>query len=148
MRLWLLLGAFVAAALIVCVLSPGLRAKVQSRFERVGREVLATAEGDVLNDGSPTRLIEYRNREGLFVEVVRQGENGETTLIERIPLPDKHDGMFNFQGRVTRLAVMDVNHDGQNMLLAPTFDAQLIPHLNVFRYNSTLHHFESYSPSK
>jgi hypothetical protein len=74
-------------------------------------------------------------------------DDGKTGLIDRVLLPDKHDGLFNFEGHVTRLAIADIDQDGTMELLAPTFDQQLVPHLNVFRYNKDLKKFEPYQPA-
>lgn len=146
---WLLISLFmlVTALLLAAVLTPSLRSNIQSYFSRSGREVLATAEGDLLGGGSVAKVIKYRSEEGLFVEVMRLEASGSMTLVDRIQLPDKHDGLFNYQGHVTRLAIADVDGDGTMELLAPSFDNQLVPHLNVFRYNPGNQKFEPFQPS-
>lgn len=135
-----------AAALLAGVLTPSVRQAVQERLSSVGREVLATAEGDVLNESSVAKVIKFRDKDGIWVEVMRLEEDGRTSQVDRILLPDKHDGLFNYQGHVTRLAIADIDQDGSQELLAPTFDQQLVPHLNVFRYNKDLKKFEPYQP--
>jgi hypothetical protein len=137
-----------AAALLAAALTPSVRTSVQSHLAGVGREVLATAEGDVLNDSTVAKVIKYRNRDGIWLEVIKDEGGGKSLLIDRLPLPDKHDGLFNFQGHVTRLAIADIDQDGTMELLAPTFDQQLVPHLNVFRYNKDLKKFEPVQPAQ
>lgn len=145
---WIVLSVFLilTASLLAAVLTPSLRASIQSHFTRTGREVLATAEGDLLGDGTSVKVVKYRNDEGLFVEIVKLDSAGKSVVIDQLQLPDKHDGLFNFQGHVTRLAIADVNSDGQLELLAPSFDNQLVPHLNVFRYNPAIQRFEPVQP--
>ena len=142
---WLVFSVIMllAAALLAAALTPSLRTRIQRALTRDGREVLATAEGDVLNTGATTKVIKYRTSEGIYVEILRLDADGRS---DRILLPDKHDGLFNFQGHVTRLAIADVDSDGKLELLAPTFDNQLVPHLNVFRYNSEIGRFEPFQP--
>jgi hypothetical protein len=149
-RKWILIvvSAVIALALVVAAAIPSLREKVQSRFALHTQEILATADGDLLGDGSSVKVIKFRNGDGIFVEILKMQANGDSKLIDRITLPDKHDGMFNYQGHVTRLAVADINNDGQLELLVPTFDNQLVPHLNVFHFNSTLGKFEPFEPPK
>jgi hypothetical protein len=125
---------------------PSWREKVQSHLFHPEREVLATAEGDLLGDGTSVKVIKFRGGEGIFLEVVKTDDDGASRPVDRILLPDKHDGLFNFQGHVTRLAIADIDHDGKMELLAPTFDNQLVPHLNVFRYNPSIGRFELYQP--
>ena len=134
--------------MFAAVMVPSLRERAQSYLARPGQEILATAEGNVLNDGSTCKVIKFRSADGIFVEVMKMLPNGETELVDRILLPDKHDGLFNFQGHVTRLAIADIDNDGKVELLAPSFDNQLVPHLNVFRYNPDLKRFELYHPAK
>ncbi len=145
---WIIFSFFllVTAILLAAALTPSVRAKVQNFIAHPGREVLATAEGDLLGDGSASKVIKYRNEDGLFVEVLKIEANGESKMIDRILLPDKHDGLFNYQGHVTRLAIADVDGDGKMELLAPSFDNQLVPHLNVFRYNPGSQRFEPFQP--
>lgn len=146
---WLLLSVLMisAAALLAGVLTPSVRENVQARLAGVGREVLATAEGDLLNESATSKVVKFRDKEGIWVEVMRLQEDGKTSLVDRVLLPDKHDGLFNFQGHVTRLAIADIDQDGTMELLAPTFDQQLVPHLNVFRYNKDLKKFEPFQPA-
>jgi hypothetical protein len=54
--------------------------------------------------------------------------------------------MFNLHGRVTRLAIADIDEDGANELLIPTFDDQLVPHLNIYRYIPSAQRFEQVKP--
>ena len=144
--LLLILPALFAVALVVATAIPGAREKIQAYFSLVGQDVLATAEGDVFNDGTNGKVVKYRNREGIYVEVLRVDNKGILTTVDRVLLPDKHDGLFNYQGRVTRLAIADIDNDGKLELLAPTFDNQLVPHLNVFRYNPAIGRLEFYQP--
>ena len=141
--------AIVIALLFMGVAAvPSWRQWAQSYFTLVGNEVLATAEGDLLNDGSVVKVIKYRSDVGIFVEILAIDEKGGTKLIDRILMPDKRDGLFNYQGHVTRLAIADIDNSGQQRLLVPTFDNQLIPHLNVFRYNPAIKRFEPFQPPK
>lgn len=148
LRRKLILAVFfvVATLLIVVAVVPSLREKVQFAFTPVGNEVLATVQGNLLNDGSIVKVIKYKSSQGVFVEVHKLGDEGQTSLVDRILLPDKQDGLFNFHSQVTRLAITDIDGDGKVELLAPTFDDQLVPHLNVLRYNPTTLRFELFTP--
>ena len=145
---WLSLSilTLVAAMLLAAALTPSLRDRARAAFGARGREILATAEGDVLNDGGRGRVIKFRDRHGIFIEILKETNDGVTHVIDRVQLPDRHDGLFNLQGRVTRLAIADVDDDGKFEIMAPSFDNQLVPHLNVFRYNPALARFEPVQP--
>ncbi len=135
-----------AAILVAAAAIPSWRSKIQDTFTRTNYKVLASAEGDLLNDGSRCKVVKYRGSEGLYVEILKENEGAEPTFIDRVLLPDRQDGQFNFRGHVTRLAIEDVDGNGTLELLAPTFDDQLVPHLNVLQYNQTTGKFELFQP--
>lgn len=143
----ILLGLFsvLAVVLLATAAIPQLREKMQFLVAPIGNEVLASVEGDLLNNGTAVKAVKYRSSQGIFVEVHRL-DASSNTLIDRILLPDKHDGLFNYNNQVTRLAIADIDGDSKLELLAPSFDNQLVPHLNVFHYNPATQRFELYSP--
>lgn len=138
--------AAIGLVLVVACIYPPSRHWLQNFLApESGREVLATAEGDLLNTGKIVKVIKYRGPEGIFVEIV-DNDPEHTDLIAKIVIPDKRDGLFNLHGRVTRLAIADFDNDGANELLVPTFDDQLVPHLNIYRYNPQSRQFDSVKP--
>jgi hypothetical protein len=140
------LFSIAAIGMLVIVAVPSWRLAVQEFFTTPGHEILATAEGDLLGDGSNCKVIKYVGSEGVYVEIRKLAPDGNSSLVDRVLLPDKHDGLFNFRGHVTRLALFDVDKDGKLELLAPTFDNQLVPHLNVLKYNLSTGHFDLITP--
>ena len=143
-RRWffLSLSMVVAAIFLAAELTPSEREGVQAYLGGHQREILATAEGDLLGNHTPVKVFKFKQNDVISVEILRVDKFGVQSLVDRLVLPDHHDGLFNFQGRVTRLAIGDIDGDGQLELIAPTFDNQLVPHLNVFRYNPAVTRFE------
>ena len=47
----------------------------------------------------------------------------------------KNAMVFDLKGNTTNLAIMDVDHDGVLELLAPAYDDNLIPRLNIYKYS-------------
>jgi hypothetical protein len=139
MIIWLILAPCLLL-IGVCIYPPSRRAIQERIFPAYSREILATADGDLLGDGNPVKVIKYKGPDTIFLEVIDPVTN---VLVARILLPDRHDGMFNLHGRVTKLAIADIDSDGRKELLAPTFDDQLVPHLNIYRYNPGSKRFES-----
>lgn len=91
-------------------------------------------------------MVKYQTIEGIVVEVLSSDESGSRSVIDRIKIPGEYDGFFDFYGQASQLAIMDVDEDGQLELVAPTFDKQLIAHLNVFKFNPTSRQFEPIQP--
>lgn len=142
---WIVAGLGIMLA-IACMYPP-IRHHLQNLFNHgYSREILATVDGDLLNNGTSVKVIKYKGPDSIFLEIFPNDNSSSPKLIARIVLPDKRDGMFNLHGRVTSLAIADIDGDGTNELLVSTFDDQLVPHLNIYRYSPTSQRFEAVKP--
>jgi len=131
--------------LIAAVYAP-FRDPLRSWYFAPFRKVLSTAQGDVFNNKSDVLVVKVETEKGLSLEILGTPHDGQRTLLEVIPLPDRRDGYFHFRGQAANLALHDLNGDGSLEIFAPSFDEQMIPHLNVFRYNPSQGRFESAGP--
>ena len=136
------LCSFIALSLIVILCIPSLRTQIRSQIIKPERKVLSIANGNLLNNGEFVKVIKYQTLEGIVVEVLSSDESGSRSVIDRIPIKGEYDGFFDFYGQASQLAIVDVDEDGQLELVAPTFDKQLVAHLNVFKYNPASKQFE------
>jgi hypothetical protein len=75
------------------------------------------------------------------LEIYSPTENGQPNLLQTIELNDSLDGYFYIKNAATNLALFDINNDRKIEIVAPTFDANLSPHLNVFTYDSKIQRF-------
>lgn len=121
--------------MLMSALVPDIRSALRTTMIVDFRTVVSTAHGDLLGIGRDLTVAKVRTRDSLFIEVYEPRENGGQRLVERIELEDKKDGYFNFNGRATNLAIDDIDGDGRLEILAPSFDQNLVGHLNVFSYN-------------
>ncbi len=132
--LWAVL---VVAALIVSALalSPEWRVRWQALIRPEKKDLLATVTGDLLNAGADLKVLKFATGRGLIVEVHEPSNdpNSPFKLVDRIFIPDRHDGFFTLNNQPTRLAIVDVDNDGTLEILAPSFDDKLVPHLNTLR---------------
>ncbi|MCB0364305.1 MAG: hypothetical protein H6624_14395 [Bdellovibrionaceae bacterium] len=127
------LGIFLVG--LLCVFHPDIRSYLRGIFHKQYREVLSSATGPYLDVFPASRVIKVRTNDGLFVEVYGRNQNGARPLIDRIQLPDRRDGYFSFAGRTSNLFIHDVDGDDVPEILAPSFDDNLMAHLNVYRLN-------------
>jgi len=130
------LVAFFLAAL-AAALHPTLRFEARSFLIADHRSVVSTVHGDLVGDGSDFTIVKVKTHENLFLEIYQPLANGTTKLVSRIPLADKKDGYFSFNGQATNLAIANVDGDGSSEIIAPSFDQNLVGHLNVFKYDPT-----------
>jgi hypothetical protein len=134
---------FGAAVAFVAAVHPDLRSSVRSATRTDFRQVLSTARGNLTGDGKQYTVAKIKTRDSLSLEVYETLEDGGTKLIERMILPDFRDGYFSFNGQATNLAIEDINEDGRPEILAPSFDQNLVGHLNVYTFNPDRKEFET-----
>lgn len=106
------------------------------------RTVLAKVEGDLSGRGDRVTVIKVKTHQALAIEVFFFSENPNTREMRRIILPEKNEGYFNFRGQASNLVLSDVDGDGTLEILAPSFDDNLVPRLNVFQFDPDLRIFK------
>ncbi len=121
---------------IVATVHPGLRSTLRNALMKENRTVVSTASGDLLGTGSTVVVAKVKTNDSLLLEVYESNPDGRQRLVERIQIPHKKDGYFNFNGVAINLAIDDIDGDGKLEILAPSFDQNLVGHLNVYRYDS------------
>ncbi len=131
----------------VMVFHPDVRSSLRSIFKPEQRSVLSTAKAIFSTSEGEFNFVKIRTLDGIYVEVYKKGSHSESVLVDRIELPKHKDAFFTFNGQATNLAIDDIDSDTQLELLVPSFDSQLIAHLNVFKFNPESHRFEAQNPS-
>lgn len=146
-----ILGLF-AMALITIAVIPNLRSKIKDTLISENREIIAKASGNLDALGPKVTVLKIKNKNSLSLEVYSTDESGAQILLAKIPLFEVRDGYFMLQGNATNLAITDVDKDGNLEIVAPTYDEQMVPRLNIFKYNPSTRGFdrmsapEGYSP--
>ncbi|ASD65259.1 hypothetical protein [Bdellovibrio bacteriovorus] len=126
--------ALIAMALTVVAVVPSLRGKVKDAFLSSERKIVAKVDGTLGPDGPKVVVLKIQSRNSLNLEVYDAAAEG-LTLMARLPLYETRDGFVLVQGNATNLALTDVDKDGTFEIVAPTYDEQMVPRLNIFRYN-------------
>ncbi|MGE0763939.1 MAG: hypothetical protein AB7N80_11725 [Bdellovibrionales bacterium] len=146
--LWALL---IMATLMVSaiLLHPEWRVRVQAYFMPEKKELLATVSGDLLGDGQELKILKFATARGLVVEVHAAQPDAlkPFTLVDKIFIPDRHDGFFSLNSQATRLALVDVDGDGKPEIIAPSFDDKLVAHLNTLRLDPDTRRLELVKPA-
>ena len=131
--LLLLVSFFLAAFTVYSQSRDFIREKVVSH----SRQILAKADADLTGKGDWVTVIKVQTADSLSLEIYRTDAQHVTSeFLKRIVLPDRRDGYFTFHGNATNLAITDVDNDHNLDLIAPTFDENLVPRLNIYRYDS------------
>ncbi|MBX7230490.1 MAG: hypothetical protein K1X29_00255 [Bdellovibrionales bacterium] len=132
--LWSLLftGVLISGGL---ALSSRHRLLWQAHFFPEKKELLAVVNGDLLGNGSEFKVLKYATRKGLIIEIQspHQRNDNPYQMVDRVFIPDRHDGYFSLSTASTQLAILDINGDGVPEIIAPSFDENLMAHLNPMR---------------
>ena len=134
--------SLLAMAIITVAVVPSLRTKVKDLVSSEQREVIAKATGSLSSEGPRVTVLKIRSKNTLSIEVYSLDNPQEMTLMTRIPLFETRDGFFMLQGNATNLAITDIDKDGTLEIVAPTYDEQMVPRLNIYRFNPDSKNFD------
>lgn len=134
--------ALVAMALMTVAVVPSLRTAVKGALLPETRNVLAKVSGKLNAEGPKLMILKIKSQGTLSLEVFTMEDSGSLSLLAKLPLFANKDGYFHLQGSATNLALTDVDKDGTLEIVAPTYDDQMVPRLNVFRFNPETHTFD------
>lgn len=127
--------ALVAMTLVTAVVVPSLRAKIKEAFTSTDRDVVAKVSGTLSAQGPHVTVLKIKNKNTLSLEIYATDENQALILMAKLPLFETRDGYFLLQGNATNLALTDMDKDGNPEIVAPTYDEQMVPRLNIFKFN-------------
>ncbi|MNJ93506.1 hypothetical protein D3C87_111880 [compost metagenome] len=138
----LVLLAVLTMAVTTIAVVPSLRSQVKDFFTMENRTILAKVSGNLGPLGPKVTALKFRSSEGLALEIYSDSDADGLVLIAKINLGEKRDGYVSVQGNATNLALVDVDYDGLMEIVAPTYDDQMVPRLNIFKYNPNTRHFD------
>jgi len=137
----------ISICLAALTLIPASRDFIQSVIVSNSRTILAKAEADLTGQGMKVVVIKVHTSDTMALEIFEnEGDTGKLNFVKRIVLPEKRDAYFNFRGNATNLVITDVDGDGTLEIVAPTFDENLIPRLNVYKFDPERHDFIRLGP--
>lgn len=136
-RMVLISLALATLAVTAIALNPNWRIPVQAFLRPDRRVLLATVSGDIAGTGEIFKILKFASQRGLVVEVMQttHDPNDPYRFIDRVIIPDRHDGFFSMNSEATRLALLDVDGDGRPEIIAPSFDESLSAHLNTLKFD-------------
>lgn len=127
---------FIAVSLMALTLIPQFREMMRTFLINNSRVILAKADADLTGQGFKVSIIKVKTSDSLSLEVFQAGADGDKLqFVRRLVLPESRDAFFNFRGNAVNMVVTDVDGDGSLEIVAPTFDENLIPRLNVYKYD-------------
>lgn len=133
--------AVVAMALTTIAVVPSLRSKVKDAFAKEDRVILAKVSGRMTPEGPEMSVLKIKSNDKLSVEVYEVSSSGNV-LLSKLSLFESRDGFVSLKGSATNLALADLDKDGIQEIVAPTYDDQMVPRLNIFKFNDQTKSFD------
>ncbi len=125
---------FLSLSLAAVASVPSVRQWLRDRLIISNRIILAKADG-YLTSNLPVTVVKVKTADTLSLEIYSRNINTDTlSFFKRIVLDQKRDAHFTYRGNATNLVLTDLEGDGNIEIIAPAFDENLIPRLNVFAY--------------
>jgi hypothetical protein len=138
---------FLSLLLIAMTFIPATHELVRNLIISQSRQVLAKAEADLPQGGGKIAVIKVKTADTLAIEIFESDSEGKNlNFVKRMVLPEIRDAYFNFHDQATNLAIGDIDNDGHLEILAPTYDENLVPRLNVYKYDANLKNLERLGP--
>lgn len=142
----LMIGLAIVAMVVTTVaVVPNLRTSVKDLFSSESRTVIAKVTGSLTPQGPHVTVLKIQSKNFLELEVYNSSAEDGMVMMAKLPLAESRDGYFTLKGNSTNLALTDFDGDGTLEIVAPTFDDQMVPRLNIFKYNSATHGFDKVS---
>lgn len=124
-----ILGLGIFLSTMVVALNPDSRALVREFIVGKDRHVLSILR-DVSLNGRLVDILKVSTPRGVQVEIYDRG-NGFHELVATALIEDRTDAFYMLRGRASNLFATDLDGDGQIEIAAPTYDRNLVAHLNV-----------------
>lgn len=124
---------------LISVFHPGIRSAVKRAIKGSDRSILSSVRATLDNTDSKFNILKVRSENNLFLEIYSTDSSGSIALVEKFQLPDNHDAYFNFGGVMSNLVVTGIEQGGQSQIVVPSFDKDLVGHLNIFQFDGTSH---------
>ena len=134
--------AIIAMAMLTVAIVPSFRNAVKDALIPNERIILAKVSGSISPDGPRVTILKIRTKDALTLEIYSDEPESENSLLARVPLFENRDGYFVVNGNATNLALTDVDQDGTMEIVAPTYNDQMVPRLNIFKYNRASKNFD------
>ncbi len=130
---------------LLSVFHPGVRSSLRSFIRGGSRDVLSSINTKLDGSDIEYNILKVKSEGNLFLEVYSTDKLGAISLLEKYQLPDDHDAYFNFGGTMSNLVVADIEKTGMPQIVVPSFDKDLVGHLNIFQFNSSNHNLMKFN---
>ena len=134
-------GVLAGSLFLIAILQPSVRAHLRDLLGVHSRTVLSTTTASFGAGGTQFRIVKVKTSQAIYLEFYKLAKDGSSKLFQRIAMRHAEDGYFSFHGRAANLLVEKLHKSGSPQVLAPSFDRDMIAHLNVYRFDNRSQRF-------
>ena len=125
------------------VLSSDFKTRIQQAWWKPQQNrLLSSIANDIDGQGNYIKALKFKTHKGIQLEFIQVGLDGTKKVLPTKHIPHPYNGFFEYRGDSVHLAIGDVDGDGVMEIMAPTFDKNLTPHLNVYYYDKNINTFD------
>ncbi len=129
------------------LLSSHLKERIESLWWKPHQDrLLSSTTNDIDGRGNYIKALKFKSHKSIRLEFIQINSNGVKEVINKSEIPHPYDGFFEYRGEAVQLAIGDVDGNGVMEVIAPTFDENLFPHLNVYYYHEKNNSFQRLKP--
>ena len=140
--LYILFSLFLIQMITWALLSSHLKERIQSQWWKPHQDrLLASTANDIDGKGNYVKALKFKTHKGVRLEFIQMNSQGVKQVMNKSKIPHLYDGFFEYRGESVQLAIGDIDGDGVMEIIAPTFDKNLNPYLNVYYYHKNLNSF-------
>jgi hypothetical protein len=136
--------AFLFSLSIFLFFSNRLHEPLRNAFKPKERDILSIAEGGLSESLQNAQVLKINSPQGIWIEVYDKNSTGLLKLVDKILIENELDAYIQFQGRASNLALKDMDGVRGFEIIAPTYTRNLVPKLNVYRYDTTTKSLSSF----
>jgi len=126
--------SLLAVVLAAVALNEPLRLEFRGWMESRTRTVLAQAVGDLNGAGELVTVLKVKSLDTVALEIYRNdSENRPIRFKERVILDGSRDAAMKWKTDWTQLLLMDVDGEPGQEIIAPTYDLDYLPRMNIFK---------------
>ena len=145
--LYVLISLFLIQMVTWSLLSSHLKERIQSQWLKPHQDrLLSSTANDIDGKGTYIKALKFKTHEGIRLEFIQTNSRGIKRVIGKSSIPHPYNGFFEYRGESIPLAIGDTDGDGVMEVMAPTFDKNLNPYLNVHYYHKKLNGFYPFKP--
>jgi len=124
---------FASIGMSILLFQPAVREMTTEWVYSTDRKILSIVKTEISEE--PIHFLKVRVANVIYLEVYRPGMDRAQELLARAELTDSKDAFYKLPSGESNLFLQDVDGDGNPEVVAPSYDKNMIAHLNIYQFD-------------